>query len=101
MLRTLNENKIETEAALEVVMWTNEEGCRFAPACMGSATFSVPSCTEYSHGRSDGQEEGEPSSRTKRIGYLGEGCGDRPVEAYFEAHIEQGPIMKLSKKPLG
>ncbi|MBO44438.1 MAG: Zn-dependent hydrolase [Rhodospirillaceae bacterium] len=100
VLRTLNENKIETEAALEVVMWTNEEGCRFAPACMGSATFCGAFALEYSHGRSD-QEGKTVLEELKRIGYLGEGCGDRPVGAYFEAHIEQGPILEAEGKTIG
>ena len=100
VLRTLNENNIETEASVEVVMWTNEEGCRFAPACMGSATFAGAFALDYSHERTD-QDGKTVLEELERIGYLGEGCGNRPIGAYFEAHIEQGPILEAEKKTIG
>ena len=100
VLRTLNENNIETEAPIEVAIWTNEEGCRFAPACMGSATFAGAFALDYSHGRTD--HDGKTvREELERIGYLGNGCGNRPIGAYFEAHIEQGPILEAEEKTIG
>ena len=100
VLRTLNDAAIETDAPVEVVVWTNEEGSRFAPAMMGSGVFAglfdladIQATTD-----TDGIALGD---ELKRIGYAGEGCGDRPVGAYFEAHIEQGPILEAEEKTIG
>jgi N-carbamoyl-L-amino-acid hydrolase len=99
VLRTLNDNSVETDAPIEVAVWTNEEGCRFAPACMGSATFSGEFALDYSHGRTD-NDGNTVRGELERIGYLGDGVG-RPVGAYFEAHIEQGPILEAEGKTIG
>ncbi|HAA91952.1 MAG TPA: Zn-dependent hydrolase [Rhodospirillaceae bacterium] len=100
IIRTLNDNDVETDAPIEIAMWTNEEGSRFAPACMGSATFAGAFTLDYAHSRTDpdGKTVGEELAR---IGYLGKGCGERPVGAYFEAHIEQGPILEAEEKTIG
>ena len=100
VIRALNDHGVETEHPLEVVVWTNEEGSRFAPAMIGSGAFAGVFDLDYAHGRSD------PDGRTlgeelERIGYKGEGCGDRPAAAYFEAHIEQGPILEAEEKTIG
>lgn len=100
VIRTLNDHEIETDAPLEVVCWTNEEGSRFAPAMVGSGAFAGVFTVADCHAKADldGKTMGE---ELKRIGYLGEGCGDRPVGAYFEAHIEQGPILEAEEKTIG
>lgn len=100
VIRTLNDSGVETDAPLEIAMWTNEEGCRFAPACMGSATFAGAFTLDYAHSRTDpdGKSVGK---ELERIGYKGEVCGGRPLGAYFETHIEQGPILEAEEKTIG
>ena len=101
VIRTLNDLGYETEAPLEIVAWTNEEGARFAPAMLGSGVFAGLFDEAYGHGRADlaGIKVGD---ELRRIGYLGaEPCGGRRLGAYFEAHIEQGPILEAEGKTIG
>jgi beta-ureidopropionase / N-carbamoyl-L-amino-acid hydrolase len=101
VVRTLNDLGYETEAPLEVVVWTNEEGARFAPAMVASGVFAGVFGEDYAHSRadSDGKTLG---AELQRIGYLGsERCGGRALGAYFEAHIEQGPILEAEGKTIG
>jgi len=101
VIRTLNDHKIETEAPVEVVVWTNEEGSRFAPAMVASGVFAGVFDEAYGLSRADpdGKTMGE---ELKRIGYAGDlPCGGRPFGAFFEAHIEQGPILEAEKKTIG
>ncbi len=100
VVRALNDADFETEAPVEIVVWTNEEGSRFAPAMIGSGAFAgvfeLDSALATTDG--DGLTMGE---ELERIGYKGEGCGDHPATAYFEAHIEQGPILEDTEKTIG
>jgi N-carbamoyl-L-amino-acid hydrolase len=101
IIRTLDDLGYETEAPIEVVAWTNEEGARFAPAMVGSGVFAGVFSEDYAHRRTDadGKTMGE---ELQRIGYLGpERCGGRAFKAYFEAHIEQGPILEAEGKTIG
>lgn len=101
VIRTLNDHGIETEAPVEVVVWTNEEGSRFAPAMVASGVFAGVFDEAYGLSRADpdGKTMGE---ELKRIGYAGDlPCGGRPFGAFFEAHIEQGPILEAEKKTIG
>ncbi len=101
VIRSLNDLGYETVAPLEVVAWTNEEGSRFSPPMIGSGVFAGEFSLAYAHGREDvdGKRFGD---ELERIGYLGEAeVGGRPVAAYFEAHIEQGPILEAEGKTIG
>ena len=100
VLRTLNDGAVETEAPVEVVVWTNEEGSRFAPAMMGSGAYAglFPVADVYAARDVDGKTFGE---ELERIGYKGEPRGTPAVGAYFEAHIEQGPILEAEKRTIG
>lgn len=100
VLRTLNDGAVETEAPVEVVVWTNEEGSRFAPAMMGSGAYAglFPMADVYAARDVDGKTFGE---ELERIGYKGEPRGTPTVGAYFEAHIEQGPILEAEKRTIG
>ncbi len=101
VIRSLNDMEIETDAPIEVSVWTNEEGARFAPSMIGSGVFQGTYSTEYAHGTADldGLTLGDELAR---IGYLGEEkCGDRTFGAFFEAHIEQGPILEAEGKTIG
>lgn len=101
VLRTLNDLKVETEAPLEVVVWTNEEGSRFAPCMMGSGVFAEKFTLEETLAKTDaeGITVGEALNA---IGYAGSrAVTGHPVGAYFEAHIEQGPILEDQQKTIG
>src|SRR5690349_9477559 len=101
VIRTLNDFNYETARPIEVVVWTNEEGSRFAPAMVASGVFAGVFDLDYGLGRKDvdGKTMGE---ELKRIGYAGETqCGGREIAAFFEAHIEQGPILEAEKKTIG
>jgi len=94
VVRTLNDHGIETEAPIEVAFWTNEEGSRFVPVMMGSGVFAKAFTLEHALAATDvdGKTVGDELSR---IGYVGDqepGC--HPIGAYFETHIEQGPVLE-------
>ena len=100
VLRTLNDGAVETEAPIEVVVWTNEEGSRFAPAMMGSGAFAGLFDAEdlYATEDTEGKRFGD---ELERIGYKGDPFGKVDVGAYFEAHIEQGPILEAEERTIG
>ncbi len=101
VLRTLNDLGVETEAPLEVVVWTNEEGSRFAPCMMGSGVFAEKFSLAETLAKRDaeGVTVGEALNA---IGYAGPRVvTGHAVGAYFEAHIEQGPILEDQAKTIG
>ncbi|MDH0300954.1 MULTISPECIES: Zn-dependent hydrolase [unclassified Pseudomonas] len=101
VIRTLNDLGVETEAALEVVVWTNEEGSRFAPCMMGSGVFAGKFTLEQTLAKRDAQGV-SVGEALHAIGYAGDRAVlGHPVGAYFEAHIEQGPILEDQHKTIG
>ena len=94
VIRTLNDYDIETEAPVELAFWTNEEGSRFVPVMMGSGVFANIFSLEHAYAATD--IEGKTvKDELEKIGYIGtETPGDHPIGAYFESHIEQGPILE-------
>ncbi len=101
VIRTLNDLGYETDAPVEAVAWTNEEGSRFAPAMVASGVFAGVFSEEYGLSRADGDGR-TIGEELERIGYLGElACGGRRFKAFFEAHIEQGPILEAEQKTIG
>jgi N-carbamoyl-L-amino-acid hydrolase len=101
VIRSLNDAHVETLHPIEAVIWTNEEGVRFAPAMMGSGVWSGALTLGAVH-RSVDADGVSVAEALKQIGYLGEAiCAPFPVHAVFEAHIEQGPILEQSGKTIG
>jgi N-carbamoyl-L-amino-acid hydrolase len=100
VVRTLNDHGVRTDAPIEVAAWTNEEGSRFTPVMMGSAAFAGAFSLEHALSRTDieGKSVGD---ELKRIGYAGTAALGTPVGAYFEAHIEQGPILEETRNTIG
>ncbi len=101
VIRTLNDLDIKTKHPIVVTNWTNEEGARFAPAMLASGVFAGVHTLDYAYSRTDGDGKvfGE---ELKRIGWLGEEpVGQRKMHAYFEYHIEQGPILEAENKTIG
>ena len=101
VVRTLNDHGIETEAPIEVAFWTNEEGSRFVPVMMGSGVFAKAFTLEHAYAATD--TEGKTvKGELERIGYIGSQVpGDHPIGAYFETHIEQGPVLEDHDKTIG
>jgi N-carbamoyl-L-amino-acid hydrolase len=101
VVRALNEAGIETAVPLEIVNWTNEEGARFAPGMLASGVFGGVFDLEYALSRVDLAGKGV-GQELARIGYAGDvPCGDHAFTAFFEAHIEQGPILEREQKQVG
>ena len=101
VVRTLNDRGIETEAPIEVAFWTNEEGSRFVPVMMGSGVFAKAFTLEHAYAARDTEGKSVKEELT-RIGYIGEQePGNHPIGAYFETHIEQGPVLEDNDKTIG
>jgi beta-ureidopropionase / N-carbamoyl-L-amino-acid hydrolase len=101
VVRTLNDAGIQTEAPIEVVFWTNEEGSRFVPVMMGSGVFAGAFTLEHAYRAKDTAGK-TVQDELERIGYVGpEEPGKHPIGAYFEAHIEQGPVLEDANKTIG
>lgn len=101
VLRTIHESGVETERPIVIVDWTNEEGSRFAPAMVGSGVWAEKLKKEWVYARTDirGKKFGE---ELQIIGYMGEVPAKRwPIYAYYEYHIEQGPILEKVEKTIG
>lgn len=101
VVRTLNEHGIQTQAPIEVAFWTNEEGSRFVPVMMGSGVFCGAFSLEHAYAAKD--VDGKTvKDELERIGYLGTQVpGQHPIGAYFETHIEQGPVLEDADKVIG
>ncbi len=101
VLRTLNENDIETERPIVIVDWTNEEGSRFAPAMVASGVWAEALERDWVYDRTDINGK-RFEDELIRIGYKGAvPCKKRPVHCYYEYHIEQGPILERESKTIG
>ncbi|AZC31956.1 Zn-dependent hydrolase [Pseudomonas chlororaphis] len=101
VIRTLNDLGLQTEAPIEVVVWTNEEGSRFPPCMMGSGVFAGKFDLDDTLRKQD--EQGlSVGSELQRISYAGSRAVlGHPVGAYFEAHIEQGPVLEDRQTTIG
>jgi beta-ureidopropionase / N-carbamoyl-L-amino-acid hydrolase len=100
-MRRLHEVGYETNAPIEIVNWTNEEGSRYAPAMLASGVFAGAFTPAFAYARTDrdGKTFGE---ELQRIGYKGEEkAGARKFGAMFELHIEQGPILEDEGRMIG
>ena len=101
IVRTLNDLDIKTRHPIVVTNWTNEEGTRFAPAMLASGVFAGKHALDWAYDRTDadGKKFGDELAR---IGWKGdEKVGARDMHAFFELHIEQGPILEAEGKDIG
>jgi N-carbamoyl-L-amino-acid hydrolase len=101
VIRTLNDLGIKTRHPIVVTNWTNEEGTRFAPAMLASGVYAGMHDLDWAYAREDakGLKFGDELAR---IGWKGEEpVGGRPMKAFFELHIEQGPILEIEGKDIG
>jgi N-carbamoyl-L-amino-acid hydrolase len=104
VIAALNDAGVRTRRPIEVVIWTNEEGCRFSPGTMGSSAFANPAlmagyrlatdCNGVSFGQALGTVfDSFPGLPIRALG--------TPVAAYVELHIEQGPVLERAGTSLG
>ncbi|WP_280191681.1 Zn-dependent hydrolase [Delftia sp. PS-11] len=93
VLRTLGDAGVRTRAPLEVAVWTNEEGSRFVPVMMGSGVFAGAFTLAHALAQRDAQGT-SVAEALAAIGYAGEDGPAHAIGAYFEAHIEQGPVLE-------
>lgn len=104
VLDALDDAGLQTRRPIEVVAWTNEEGSRFTPGCMGSQTFAGARNIEdfvdiadadgvYFGNALDETLAATPRAERRPFGF--------PVAAYIEAHIEQGPILEDAERVIG
>ncbi|UMZ10094.1 Zn-dependent hydrolase [Pseudomonas sp. MPFS] len=100
VLRSLNDQGIATCKPLELAVWTNEEGARFTPAMFGSAVFTGAMALEEALAVRDA-EGISVAQALQNTGYAGQRPLGGAVDAYFEAHIEQGPILEDNAKSIG
>jgi N-carbamoyl-L-amino-acid hydrolase len=105
VIRTLNDHGIDTAAPIEVCIWTNEEGSRFVPVMMGSGVYA--GAFTLAHALAAADRQGVTVAQALgAIGYAGDApaavASGAPVfGAYFEAHIEQGPVLEASGDTIG
>ena len=93
-VRSMNDLGIRTKHPIEIANWTNEEGSRFAPAMVSSGVFAGAYTLEQAYGFTD-KDGLTLGAELERIGFKGEApVGGRPIHAFFELHIEQGPILE-------
>jgi len=100
-MRTVFDGKVETEHPLIIVDWTNEEGSRFAPAMVSSGVWAGSLERDWAYSRTDinGKKQGDELAR---IGYKGSVPARKwPTHAYYEYHIEQGPMLERLGKTIG
>ncbi|ANG63547.1 Zn-dependent hydrolase [Marinobacterium aestuarii] len=101
VIRSLNDHNIQTRRPVEVVIWTNEEGSRFAPAMVASGVYSGKFSLDYALNQTDAQGI-RLGDALKAIGYDGElEVGARRFAKFFELHIEQGPVLERENDQIG
>ena len=101
ILRTLDQHRVRTPHPVGMIVFTNEEGARFQPAMIASGVMAGKIALEDAYNTRD-RDGIRLVDELERIGYLGaEPCVPRPMRAYLELHIEQGPILEEEGLPLG
>ncbi|OPB08227.1 Zn-dependent hydrolase [Pseudomonas synxantha] len=100
VIRSLDDHGIQTRKPLEIAVWTNEEGARFTPAMLGSAVFTGALALDKALATTDGDGV-SVAEALRTTGYNGERALGGAVDAYFEAHIEQGPILEDNANSIG
>lgn len=101
VLRTLHDHGVVTERPLELIVWTNEEGSRFAPAMVASGTYAGVFAVEETLARQDanGITFGQALEETGFKGSLA--IGEPQLASFFELHIEQGPVLEEENLAIG
>ena len=101
LIRTLNDEGLATRHPIEIIDWTNEEGARFSPAMVSSGVFAGAFTADYARARVD-RDGVVFADALEAIGFRGEApIGLHPLAAFFELHIEQGPVLEDAGTEIG
>ncbi|WP_428486082.1 Zn-dependent hydrolase [Rhodopila sp.] len=101
VMRSLNDLGIVTEAPLELINWTDEEGSRFGHSLMGSGVWAGVFTLDKAYSLTD-TEGVSVETALDGIGYRGtDPAAPFPADAYFELHIEQGPFLEREGRQIG
>ncbi|HEY0183289.1 MAG TPA: Zn-dependent hydrolase [Rhodopila sp.] len=101
VMRTLHDLDLVTEAPVELINWTDEEGSRFGHSLMGSGVWSGVFTLDKAYTLTD-TEGVSVQTALDGIGYRGpEPAAPFSADAYFELHIEQGPILEREARQIG
>ncbi|CAK7233645.1 hypothetical protein SCUCBS95973_008664 [Sporothrix curviconia] len=113
-LRTIDEQRIETEGPIGLVNWTNEEGARFPLITMASGVWAGVTPLETAWNTTEtpaaaaiygnSEKPATVKDELQRIGFLGDTPATHtamPMAAHFELHIEQGPILETEQRKIG
>ena len=101
VIRSLNDLDVKTKHPIVVTNFTNEEGTRYAPAMLSSGVFAGVHAKDWAYDRVDAEGKSF-GDELKRIGWCGdEEVGARKIHAFFELHIEQGPILESEGNDIG
>ena len=100
VVTTLHQLQLVPRRTIEIIVWTNEEGARFTPAMMGSAVFTGKMSLEDALSRRDSANI-TVADALQQQGWGGDALVGRPFDAYFEAHIEQGPVLEQESLGIG
>ena len=100
VVEALNDHSVQTRAPVEVAVWTNEEGSRFAVSMMGSAVWAGVLDLESTRAITD-RSGVSVGAELDRLGWAGTATFGKPLQAYLELHIEQGPILEASGSSIG
>lgn len=104
VIQALNEAGVQTLRPIEVVAWTNEEGSRFGPGCMGSSAFVDPARLASYRAAVDGDQISFGAALDRALQAIPDvprRAMPQPLAAYVELHIEQGPVLERAGVPLG
>jgi N-carbamoyl-L-amino-acid hydrolase len=103
-VQAIREAGVATRRPIEVVAWTNEEGGRFAPGCMGSMAYAhyKPSNSWDAVADQAGVtfRQALDEHLKAEVDLTRRPLGGKPF-AYVEAHIEQGPRLETEEKDIG
>lgn len=100
VVEALNDRSIQTQAPIEIAVWTNEEGSRFPVSMMGSAVWAGVLGLDEARALTD-RDGTSVGAELDRLGWTGLAVFAKPLRAYLELHIEQGPILEESGKSIG
>ncbi|SCU78755.1 LADA_0A07382g1_1 [Lachancea dasiensis] len=106
VLRTFKDNNYVPHFDVCVVVWFNEEGARFARSCTGSSVWSHDLSLKEAYelmsiGESEPESVFESLSKINYIGDVPASYKENEIDAHFELHIEQGPILEDEQKSIG
>lgn len=100
VMRSLDDRAVETEAPIQLVNWTNEEGARFRPPLLASGVFAGLYTVDFALARTDDAGK-SVAEELARIGYDGAAEPGWPLTGYIEVHIEQGTVLERADAVIG